>query len=115
MARAKGFRSNQNYILICTDGIKYHGFTRGYLLIQAFSTLVFVSYIQPFVDGNKRTARILSNAILLANSYYPLSYRSVDEIEYKKALIIFYEQFNIYYFKKIFLEQYQFSVDNYFK
>jgi len=32
MARAKGFRSNQNYILICTDGIKYHGFTRGYLL-----------------------------------------------------------------------------------
>ena len=31
MARAKGFRSNQNYILICTDGIKYHGFTRGYL------------------------------------------------------------------------------------
>lgn len=84
-------------------------------LIQAFSTLVFVSYIQPFVDGNKRTARILSNAILLANSYYPLSYRSVDEIEYKKALIIFYEQFNIYYFKKIFLEQYQFSVDNYFK
>ena len=74
-----------------------------------------VGSVYSTVDGNKRTARILSNAILLANSYYPLSYRSVDEIEYKKALIIFYEQFNIYYFKKIFLEQYQFSVDNYFK
>ena len=84
-------------------------------IVQAFGTLVFISYIQPFADGNKKTARILSNAILLANSYYPLSYRSVDEIEYKKALIIFYEQFNIYYFKKLFLDQYKFSVDNYFK
>lgn len=82
--------------------------------VKAFATLVFVSYIQPFADGNKRTARMLSNALLIANSYYPLSYRSVDEIEYKKALIIFYEQFNIYYFKDIFLKQYKFSVENYF-
>ena len=83
--------------------------------IKAFATLVFISYIQPFADGNKRTARILSNSILIANNYYPLSYRSVDEIEYKKALIIFYEQFNISYFKKTFLNQYQFSMTNYFK
>lgn len=83
--------------------------------IQAFATLVFISYIQPFSDGNKRTARMLSNSILVANNYYPLSYRSVDEIEYKKALIIFYEQFNIWYFKQIYLNQYEFSMKNYFK
>jgi len=38
-----------------------------------------ISYIQPFEDGNKRTARLLGNAILLANNYCPLSYRSIDE------------------------------------
>ena len=46
-----------------------------------------ISYIQPFEDGNKRTSRILGNAILLADDFCPLSYRSVDEIEYKKAII----------------------------
>jgi Fic family protein len=30
---------------------------------KALLALVFVSYIQPFMDGNKRTARIVSNAI----------------------------------------------------
>jgi len=83
-------------------------------VIKAFAALVFISYIQPFADGNKRTARLLSNGILLSNEYYPLSYRSVDEVNYKKALIMFYEQHNIYYFKEIFKEQYQFSVNNYF-
>lgn len=82
--------------------------------VKAFGTLLFVSYIQPFADGNKRTARMLSNAILLSNNCYPLSYRSVDEAYYKKAQILFYEQHNIFYFKEIFKEQYKFSVDNYF-
>ena len=31
--------------------------------------LVMLSYIQPSVDGNKRTARIISNALLIANQY----------------------------------------------
>ncbi|MFH1648722.1 MAG: Fic family protein, partial [Patescibacteria group bacterium] len=82
--------------------------------IEAFGALLFISYIQPFTDGNKRTARMLCNAILLSNNCYPLSYRSVDETYYKKAQIIFYEQYNIFYFKQIFKEQYNFSVGNYF-
>lgn len=76
--------------------------------------LTMISYLQPFTDGNKRTSRMISNAVLLANGYFPLSYRSVDEVEYKKALIIFYEQNNIFHLKKIFLEQQQFAIDNYF-
>jgi len=39
---------------------------------KALLLLVLLSYIQPFVDGNKRTARIVSNAELLANGYCPL-------------------------------------------
>lgn len=52
-------------------------------------SLVLISYIQPFADGNKRTARIISNAILINNHYCPISFRTVDSVEYKKAMLIF--------------------------
>ena len=81
---------------------------------QAFLALILISYIQPFVDGNKRTARIVSNAILLHHNYCPLSYRTVDSIDYKKAMLLFYEQNNISAIKRIFIEQYEFAVKTYF-
>jgi Fic family protein len=76
--------------------------------------LVLLSYIQAFSDGNKRTARIISNAILINNKYCPLSFRTVDSIDYKKAMLIFYEQNNISAFKKIFIDQFEFAVNTYF-
>lgn len=81
---------------------------------QALLALVLISYIQPFVDGNKRTARIVSNALLMNGDYCPLSFRTVDSIDYKKAMLLFYEQNNISEFKKIFIEQYRFAVKTYF-
>ena len=74
-----------------------------------------ISYIQPYSDGNKRTGRMLTNAILLAHDCFPLSYRSVDEDDYKKALILFYEQGSIYHLKRLFIEQLLFAFDTYFK
>jgi hypothetical protein len=32
----------------------------------------------------------------------------------KKAMLIFYEQHSLRYFKELFMAQYQFSVENYF-
>jgi len=81
---------------------------------QAFLALMLISYIQPFVDGNKRTARIVSNAILINHKYCPISFRTVDSVDYKKAMLLFYEQNNITSFKKIFIEQYEFAVKTYF-
>lgn len=81
---------------------------------KALLTLVLLSYIQAFADGNKRTARITSNAILIANGYCPLSFRTVDSIDYKKAMLIFYEQNNLYAFKEIFIQQVEFAVKEYF-
>lgn len=81
---------------------------------KALLTLVLLSYIQAFTDGNKRTARICSNAILIAWGYCPISFRTVDSVDYKKAMLLFYEQNNIAAFKKIFIEQYEFAVKNYF-
>lgn len=81
---------------------------------KALLSLVLLSYIQAFSDGNKRTARITSNAILIANGYCPLSFRSVDSIDYKKAMLVFYEQNNIYAFKQIYIDQFEFAVKEYF-
>jgi fido (protein-threonine AMPylation protein) len=81
---------------------------------KAMIAVLMISYIQPFEDGNKRTSRILGNALLLANDYCPLSYRSVSEEEYKKAMLLFYEQNSAYYFKQIFINQFKFAVDKYF-
>lgn len=81
---------------------------------KAFLVLVLISYIQPFEDGNKRTARILSNAILLHYNYCPVSFRTVDSVDYKKAMLLFYEQNNLNSFKKIFTDQFSFAVNTYF-
>lgn len=80
---------------------------------KALLIILGMSYIQPFEDGNKRTARLLANAILLAHKYAPLSYRSVDEVNYREAILVFYETHSIMPMKKIFIEQYIFSTNTY--
>ncbi|MDA3839973.1 MAG: Fic family protein [Patescibacteria group bacterium] len=85
------------------------------ILEKALLLNLLIAYLQPFGDGNKRTSRLMGNAILMVNDYCPLSFRSIDELEYKKAIIIFYEQNNLSYFRNLFIEQYSFAVENYFK
>jgi len=80
---------------------------------KALVALLGVSYIQPFEDGNKRTARLMANALLISHSLAPLSYRSVDEEEYRSAMLAFYELNSIIPMKKIFIEQYSFATKNY--
>ncbi len=78
-------------------------------------TMMMLAYIQPFNDGNKRTSRLMGNAVLMANNACPLSFRSIDVMEYKKAMILFYEQNNLSYFKELFIEQFEFAVNTYFQ
>lgn len=81
---------------------------------KSLLVLALISYIQPFADGNKRTARIISNAILMHYGHCPISFRTVSPLEYKKAMLIFYERNNISALKKIFIEQFEFAVGTYF-
>lgn len=80
---------------------------------KAFIALLGVSYIQPFEDGNKRTSRLMANALLLAHDLAPLSYRSVDENTYREAILVFYELNAIGPAKNIFMAQYDFAARNY--
>jgi Fic family protein len=81
---------------------------------KSLSVLLIIAYIQPFEDGNKRTSRLIANACLIAHTICPLSFRSIDENEYKKAMVVFYEIQNALPLKRLFLEQYDFAIKNYF-
>ena len=81
---------------------------------KALFALALLSYIQPFSDGNKRVARITANALLITDNHCPISFRTVDTVDYKKAMLLFYEQNNISAFKQIFINQFKFAVENYF-
>ena len=81
---------------------------------KALLALLLIAYIQPFMDGNKRTSRLIANAILVAAKCCPLSFRTVDANDYRAALLLFYEQNNVSAFKRMFLEQVEFAVREYF-
>lgn len=80
---------------------------------KALITLLGIGYIQPFEDGNKRTSRLMANAILMAHGCAPLSYRDTDEEAYREATLVFYELNSIIPFKRIFIEQYEFATQYY--
>ncbi|MDD3711367.1 MAG: Fic family protein [Patescibacteria group bacterium] len=82
---------------------------------KALIANLIIAYIQPFEDGNKRTSRLIANSLLIANNYCPLSFRSINEGDYKKAVILFYEQNSASYFKDLFIKQIKFSLNNYFQ
>lgn len=89
--------------------------TRENVFDKAFLILVILSYIQAFMDGNKRVARIVANGILINQKYCPISFRTVEPSDYKKAMLIFYEQNNISAFKEIFILQFKYAVESYFR
>jgi Fic family protein len=81
---------------------------------KALLALLLIAYIQPFTDGNKRTSRLMANSLLISRSLCPLSFRTVEANDYRAALLLFYEQNNISAFKKMFLEQIEFAMKEYF-
>jgi prophage maintenance system killer protein len=124
---AKGIRRSA----VGVTGSTYHPLDNEYQIREAFEALytavarvtdiysksllllVGLSYIQGFEDGNKRTARLSANAVLLAHNAAPLSYRSVDEVSYREAMLVFYETQSITPIKEIFITQYVFAAEQY--
>lgn len=63
-------------------------------LEQSFFLLAAISYLQPFIDVNKRTARLAANIPLFKAGLCPLSYRHMDSQRYLGGLLLFYETLN---------------------
>lgn len=59
---------------------------------QSFFAMVFIAYIQPFQDGNKRTSRIAMNIPLVKNALAPFSFSDIRGRDYMFGLLAFYER-----------------------
>ncbi|MFV0450116.1 MAG: Fic family protein [Vibrio sp.] len=58
---------------------------------QSFFLLIHLSYLQAFVDVNKRTARLSCNLPFIKDNLCPLSFIDVPKDDYVQTLIYFYE------------------------
>lgn len=58
---------------------------------QSFFLLAHISYLQAFVDVNKRTARLASIIPLIRGDYVPQSFADVAQDAYMKAMTAVYE------------------------
>jgi len=58
---------------------------------KSLFTMITLSYLQSFIDVNKRTGRLMSNVPLMKDGLCPLSFRDMDKSKYIGGLICFYE------------------------
>lgn len=58
---------------------------------QSFFLLVHISYLQAFVDVNKRTARLSANISLIKSNLVPLAFSDIRVDDYMSAMIAIYE------------------------
>lgn len=58
---------------------------------QSIFLLVHLSYLQPFIDVNKRMARLAANIPLIKNNLVPLSFSDIQVDDYMSAMIAIYE------------------------
>lgn len=82
---------------------------------QAFFTLIHISYLQAFIDCNKRTARVLCNLPLLKNNLYPISFMGMPKDFYICGLLEIYEKNDINLMKEVFINAYKISCEKYSK
>jgi hypothetical protein len=73
---------------------------------QSLFLLGFISYLQAFVDVNKRTARLACNIPLLKHGLAPLSFIDMDKAKYVEGLLAFYELNRFDILKEVFVEGY---------
>ncbi len=73
--------------------------------VKSLFALSLIPYLQFFVDGNKRTGRMLANAILICNKNIGFSLRKTDMRKLALAYLSFYEFNSIKALSKILLTE----------
>lgn len=58
---------------------------------QSLMLMTGIAYLQPFIDCNKRTARIMANLPLIKHGLPPLSFVTVEASGYLRGLLAYYE------------------------
>ena len=80
---------------------------------QSFFILVHLPYLQPFIDVNKRTARLLTNLPLLKANLCPLTFIGLPRKAWIEGILGVYEMNRIELLRDIYLFAYRQSVNEY--
>ncbi len=80
---------------------------------RALFILIFIPYLQPFEDLNKRTSRVCCNIPLIKSGLTPVSFVNIDTQEYIDALKDIYEFNDILKMMNLFMKAYQYSAERY--
>jgi len=62
---------------------------------QSLFLLIHIAYLQPFMDVNKRTARLGANIPLIKQNKVPLSFNELNKEDYISAMLAVYELNNV--------------------
>lgn len=84
LSHSQQISENLDKVIVAINSIKEP-------LDKALASLLLVAYLQPFADGNKRTSRVLANAILESYNYPPIILGGIEPTRYRRACIAFYE------------------------
>lgn len=80
---------------------------------QSFFLLVHLPYLQPFIDVNKRTARLAANLPLMRRNLQPLSFIDLPREAYTLATLAVYEERRIEALRDVYLWSYERSALRY--
>lgn len=80
---------------------------------QSFFLMVHLPYLQPFLDVNKRTSRLVGNIPLIQKNLTPLSFVDVPEKSYIEGLFAIYELNRVELFRDLFVWAYERSASLY--
>lgn len=80
---------------------------------SAFFFWLNLAYLQPFVDGNKRTSRLACNMPLLLANCAPMSFLNVEQSDYALAMLGVYERLDTSIAVDLFEHTYNRSIQTY--
>lgn len=80
---------------------------------QSFFLLVHLPYLQPFVDGNERTARLAANLPLIRDNLRPLTFVDVPERAFVDAVLAVYERRRVELLRDVYVWAYERSCARY--
>ena len=80
---------------------------------QAFFSMVYLPYLQPFDDVNKRVSRLAANIPFLRDNLCPLSFTDVPRDLYQQAILGVYELRRVDLLRDVFLWAYRRSAERF--
>jgi len=80
---------------------------------QSFFLLVHLPYLQPFIDGNKRTARLAANLPFIRLNYRPITFMDVSIEAFTDGMLAVYEQNRVALLRDLYVFAYERSCARY--